>query len=135
MCEAEATFAAFPAHDGQIGILRNRAPLLCKLGIGELRLDAVGGVRRFFIDGGFAQMVRNNLIVLTQQAVAVEDLDRDEARQALDQANKTHAPTLEAQEQRRLAQQRARAQLRLAAGRDPFRLQLMVWDPKSAPRK
>ena len=114
MCEADATFAAFSAHDGQIGILHNRAPLLCKLGIGELRLDAVGGLRRFFIDGGFAQMVRNNLIVLTQQAVAAEDLDRDQARRALDQANKTPAPTLEAQEQRRLAQQRARARLRLA---------------------
>ena len=112
--EAEATFVAFAAHDGEMGIMRNRAPLLCKLGIGQLRLDAIGGVRRFFIDGGFGQMVRNKLIILTQQAVPAEDLDYDEARRALDQANKMPAPTLDAQQQRRLNQQRARAKLRLA---------------------
>ena len=33
------TQAILPAHDGQIGILTDRAPLLVKLGVGPLRLD------------------------------------------------------------------------------------------------
>jgi F-type H+-transporting ATPase subunit epsilon len=112
--EADAEFAAFPAHDGQIGILRNRAPLLCKLGIGELRLDTAEGRRQYFIDGGFAQMVHNNLIILTQQAVPAEDLDPEQARKDLADASASRAQTLEAQEARRQAQQRARAKLRIA---------------------
>lgn len=28
--ECEASFAAFPAHDGEIGIMPQRAPLLCR---------------------------------------------------------------------------------------------------------
>jgi F0F1-type ATP synthase epsilon subunit len=37
--EAEARFAALPAHDGEIGILRDRAPLLVKLDVGRLRIE------------------------------------------------------------------------------------------------
>ena len=35
--------AVIPAHDGLIGILTDRAPLLVKLGIGPLRIDLAGG--------------------------------------------------------------------------------------------
>ena len=34
--DRRAGSAVLPAHDGEIGILRGRAPLLCKLGIGVL---------------------------------------------------------------------------------------------------
>ena len=47
------TQAIVPAHDGQVGILTDRAPLLVKLGIGALQLDLAGGQRRtLFIEGG-----------------------------------------------------------------------------------
>ena len=53
--EARASSVSMPAHDGEIGILRNRAPLVCSLGIGVLRLDTDEGPQRFFVDGGFAE--------------------------------------------------------------------------------
>jgi F-type H+-transporting ATPase subunit epsilon len=111
--EAEVTSVVFPAHDGQIGVLRDRAPLLCKLGIGELRAEALDGLRRYFVDGGFAQVVHNNLIILTQEAVPAEKLDAETARQELADAVAVSAPTLEAQEKRRRDQARARAKLRI----------------------
>lgn len=111
--EAEVTSVVFPAHDGQIGVLRDRAPLLCKLGIGELRADTLDGLRRYFIDGGFAQVVHNNLIILTQEAVPAEQLDAERAREELADAVAVSAPTLEAQEKRRRDQARARAKLRI----------------------
>jgi F-type H+-transporting ATPase subunit epsilon len=64
----EATFVAFPAHDGEVGILAHRAPLLCQLGKGKLRIEKRGETLRFDIQGGFAQMVDNRLTILTENA-------------------------------------------------------------------
>jgi F-type H+-transporting ATPase subunit epsilon len=61
--------AILPAHDGMIGILTGRAPLLVKLGKGPLRIDlATGQSRTYQINGGIAQMKGDNLTVLTTQA-------------------------------------------------------------------
>ena len=84
--EADATFVAFPAHDGEVGILKDRAPLLYKMGIGVLRVETPEGNHTFFVDGGFAQMVENRLTLLTEQAKRVEEIDREGARRALAEA-------------------------------------------------
>ena len=59
-----------PAHDGQIGILTNRAPLLVRLGEGTLtaQLANNGGERAYHVRGGVAQMKGNHLTVLTEKA-------------------------------------------------------------------
>lgn len=69
--ETEASFVAFPAHDGEIGILQNRAPLLCQLGKGTLRVELGKESHRFQIEGGFAQMVDNKLTILTNDAKTI----------------------------------------------------------------
>ena len=64
MVECAATFVAFPAHDGEMGVLFNRSPLLCKLGVGRLRIEAPTENHTMYIDGGFAQVVDNRLTIL-----------------------------------------------------------------------
>src|SRR5690242_12036197 len=50
-------FVALPLSDGELGVLPGRTPLIGRLGYGELRIRSAGGTaRRFFIDGGFAQI-------------------------------------------------------------------------------
>jgi F-type H+-transporting ATPase subunit epsilon len=66
---------AFPAHDGEVGILRDRAPLLFRMGIGELRVESPEGNHVLFVAGGFAQMVDNRLTLLTEQAKRLEEID------------------------------------------------------------
>ncbi|HSK75839.1 MAG TPA: ATP synthase F1 subunit epsilon [Thermoanaerobaculia bacterium] len=112
--ETDAIFVAFPAHDGEVGILAHRAPLLYKMGIGELRVEAPEGNRRLFVDGGFAQMVDNRLTILTEQARAVEEIDRDAARRALDEARSMPSVTDAEFAARQRALRRAETQLRLA---------------------
>lgn len=69
-----------PAHDGEMGILTDRAPILVKLGLGALTIDTAEGKRKsFFVDGGVAQMKENVLTIATTEATPVEELD---ARQA-----------------------------------------------------
>ena len=71
--DAAITQAIVPAHDGLIGILSGRAPLLVKLGTGPLRLDLVGGKSQVFqVSGGVAQMKDNRLTIVTGEAKAAE---------------------------------------------------------------
>lgn len=85
--ETEATFVAFPAHDGEVGILRDRAPLLFRMGIGELRVEAPGGNQVLFVAGGFAQMVDNRLTLLTEQAKRIDEIDPAAVERALAEAH------------------------------------------------
>src|SRR5215218_285357 len=73
--------AIVPAHDGLIGILTDRAPLLVRLGLGPLRIDLAGGqTRHFLIEGGVAQMKDNRLTILTDRAVPATEIDAETAR-------------------------------------------------------
>ncbi|HEY8022734.1 MAG TPA: ATP synthase F1 subunit epsilon [Thermoanaerobaculia bacterium] len=113
--ETDASFVAFPAWDGEVGILHGRAPLLFKLGVGRLRAETPEGEQVFYVDGGFAQMVEERLTILTQQAKRPQEIDRAAAERALAQARETPAPTADAVAARQRAVERARAQLRLVS--------------------
>ena len=79
--DKEVGQVVFPAYDGKVGILTDRAPLLAKLGTGELRLTATGGQETsYFIDGGVAQMKDNKLTILTSEAIARDEIDAESAR-------------------------------------------------------
>ncbi len=113
MLECDARFAAFPAHDGEMGVLPNRAPLVCKLGIGPLRVDGTDGKQFFFIDGGFAQMLNNRLTILTEQARKVEELDAASAQRSLTDAMAMKVSDDAAFASRNRAVQSARVQKRM----------------------
>lgn len=68
--EGEVDSVVAPAFDGQVGILQHHAPMVTLLGHGELRLSGGGGDRRFEVEGGFLQVVDDNVRVVTEQATA-----------------------------------------------------------------
>jgi len=113
--EVEARSVVFPAHDGEMGILTGRAPLLCQLGIGPLKVEAEGESHLFMIDGGFAQMVDNNLTILTEHAREPSEIDLAAARKALEDAMARKASSADEYEERGKDIQRARAQLKVAS--------------------
>jgi F-type H+-transporting ATPase subunit epsilon len=116
--EAEAfngtiTQAILPAHDGQMGILTDRSPLLVKLGTGPLRVDAAGGQSQyFFIDGGIAQMKDNKLTILTQESTPATALDAAAAQAEYDAAVAKQAtgPAETFARQRQMARARGKQQ-------------------------
>jgi F-type H+-transporting ATPase subunit epsilon len=107
-----ADFVALPMYDGELGVLPGRAPLIGRLGSGELRLRHGSTSDRYFIDGGFAQVRNNQVTVLTQQAVKAEAIDQEAAERALEAPVGVVTP--ESGQQRTSAKERARAQLRVA---------------------
>jgi F-type H+-transporting ATPase subunit epsilon len=107
--------AIIPAHDGLLGILTDRAPLLVKLGVGPLRIDMAGGQQRFFlIDGGIAQMKDNNLTVLTTLATPASELDAQTARAEFAEATARKASDPKSMEEREHQLEKARAAQALA---------------------
>ena len=113
LLDEPADFVALPLYDGEIGILPGRAPLVGRLGYGELRIRHGGQTRRFFVDGGFVQVRANVVSVLTPKALKAEEISADAATRALEAAQ-VPGKTPEQQDAQLKAQERARAQLRIA---------------------
>lgn len=66
--EGETDSVVAPAYDGEVGILTGHAPMMTLLGKGTLRLGAGGGGQRFSVEGGFLQVVDNQVRVVTDRA-------------------------------------------------------------------
>ena len=66
--EGETDSVVAPAYDGEVGILTGHAPMMTLLGKGTLRLGAGGGPRSFSVEGGFLQVVDNQVRVVTDRA-------------------------------------------------------------------
>ena len=112
LLDEPADFVALPMYDGELGVLPGRAPLIGRLGCGELRVRRGENTRRFYVDAGFAQVRDNVVTVLTGHAVPAAELSAAAAEQALEAALK---PATGAELEEHLKQQqRARAQLRVA---------------------
>ena len=110
------TQAILPAHDGEIGIMTDRAPLLVKLGQGRLHLDLQGGQkRRLYVEGGIAQMKDNQLTVLTQMAVPSDEISADAARAEFSEASAQRIVDDKSFDDRQRRLQRARSMQELAS--------------------
>lgn len=74
--DGDAESVVAPAFDGEVGILTGHAPMMTLLGKGQLRVSgavtAGAEARRFTVEGGFLQVVDNQVRVVTEKAAAVE---------------------------------------------------------------
>jgi F-type H+-transporting ATPase subunit epsilon len=113
--ETQAEFVALPLYDGEIGIAPGRAPLIGRLGYGELRVTSSGQTQRFYVDGGFVQVADNVVSVLTNRSLPATAIDRAAAEEQLSAARARKANSEELLAIRDRLERQARAQLRLAA--------------------
>lgn len=119
----DVTYASVPAWDGLFGVLPGRAPILAKLGMGELRVDfpdaksAQGGSRSYYVEGGFARMEGERLTILAERATPSEELNAAAAEAELKAATAMPATGEAARAQRQQAVERAQAKLTLARSR------------------
>jgi len=110
-------FVALPLFDGELGVLHGRAPLIGRLGFGELRTQAGGVVHRYFVDGGFAQVRDDVVTVLTARALPAASIDIEAARTDLVRARE-HVATSEVERaEKTRSMERARALIHVASRR------------------
>ncbi|MBC7784354.1 MAG: ATP synthase F1 subunit epsilon [Burkholderiales bacterium] len=104
-----------PAHDGLLGILTGRAPILVKLGLGALTVDTVDNKRLvFFVDGGVAQVKDDVLTIATTEATPVTQLDSAQAAKELAEATAARVGENIPAELRERSIRRAKKKLELA---------------------
>jgi F-type H+-transporting ATPase subunit epsilon len=81
--DAPTTFVALPLFDGEVGVAPGHAPMIGRLGYGELRIGHEPTDQRIYVDGGFVQVADNVVSVLTNRAVPADELDGNAAAEQL----------------------------------------------------
>lgn len=104
-----------PGHDGLVGILTNRAPLLMRVDIGPMQIDLPGGRQlHYFVEGGVAQMRENQLTVITNTAIPSGEISPAEAEAELQKAQAMPFEGRENRDARARALKRAHGKLAVA---------------------
>src|SRR5918992_363448 len=105
---------------GSIGLLAHHAPLMAILEPTELRLyKSDSDVVRFAQGEGYLQVVENSALVLVEEAIAPDDIDRSSIESRLKEAQEAVERAEEDSEERARAQrevQRYEAFLEVAGG-------------------
>ncbi len=74
-------FVKLPTIDNALGILQNHSPTLVELDIGKLRITKADGQKKyFFVPGGIAQVMPDEVIILTEFIEHAEDIDLTQAQ-------------------------------------------------------
>jgi F-type H+-transporting ATPase subunit epsilon len=114
VCDEPADFVALPLYDGELGVAAGHSPMIGRLGYGELRIKVEDRVTRFYVEGGFVEVLRDVVSVLTQRAVPADQLDAAVAAERLRTALARPAKGPEMMELRDRAVAQARAEQRVA---------------------
>lgn len=102
---------------GSFGVLADHAPMIAELQTSILAVtDANNKSIRFAIDGGFFEVMANNVVVLTDNCVKEGEVDIEKAKAEKDSAEKAIAKggTAGEKEKAQIALKRANTWLRLA---------------------
>jgi F-type H+-transporting ATPase subunit epsilon len=91
LLDEPVTSVEIPGRDGYLGILPDHAPLLGQLGAGLLSFSSAtdNGDRMLVVDGGFIEVMDNHVRVLAEHAEFGRDIDLEEARRRLAEAQRT----------------------------------------------
>jgi F-type H+-transporting ATPase subunit epsilon len=106
----EATMVIARTVEGEVGVLKDHAPLLSLLTDATVEITADGGEKIFaVVDGGFISVANNRVSILSERAILAEDVNVDEARAELEEAQALVGQDDDAEQRVRRAEARIRA--------------------------
>jgi F-type H+-transporting ATPase subunit epsilon len=114
----DVTSFSAPGVMGGFQVLRNHAPLLSNIAVGEVKVvDAAGSESRYATSGGFVEVHENKLVMLAETAERSDEIDVTRAEAARERARKRIADKEAGTdiERARLALHRALNRLKVAA--------------------
>ena len=83
--DSNAEEVILPSSTGQLGILRDHAPLLTALDIGVMRVRTDKEWTPIVLMGGFAEVENNELTILVNGAEEASSIDKEEAQKELEE--------------------------------------------------
>nr|YP_009237956.1 ATP synthase CF1 epsilon subunit [Pseudomuriella schumacherensis]AMO01382.1 ATP synthase CF1 epsilon subunit [Pseudomuriella schumacherensis] len=75
-----------PTETGEMGVLKNHAPIITGLDVGAMLVRTKDEWNSFAIMGGFAVVKKNKVTILANEAESAEKIDTDEAKNAFESA-------------------------------------------------
>ncbi len=105
----EATMVIAKTAEGDIGILRNHAPVLSVMVEGAVEIQTEGETVVAAVDAGFLSMAANRVSILTEHAELSGDIDVEAARAELEKYQGADEDDEEAQAAIRRAEARIKA--------------------------
>lgn len=85
LVSSEAEMVVVPGVEGEMGFLKDHAPLVSVLADGVVRVTPLDGgdVARYALQGGYVEVGGGKVIILADRAVAVSDIDVEKVRGTL----------------------------------------------------
>jgi len=81
-----------PGAEGDLGVLPGHSPLIATVRPGVIAIHEDTAIKeRIFVAGGFCDISPSHCTVLAEEAVRVEDIDRNAAEQRLEAAKQAEA--------------------------------------------
>ena len=104
--EAEVTSIRLPACTGEMEVLPGHAAIISSVANGELTYTCPGQVpQSLFVGGGFLQVEKDDVLLVTDTALTVDEIDTHSVEQALERAQaafRDSASVLDREEQAKL---------------------------------
>lgn len=79
--DADASFVALPAYEGEMGILPGHTEIMMQLTPGVVRYETPSGTQKVDVMGGFAEVVNNIVEVFVEETELQHQLISEEQRQ------------------------------------------------------
>jgi F-type H+-transporting ATPase subunit epsilon len=111
----KASSVTIPMDDGQLGILPGRAPMIGRLGYGPMKIETTDGAQSYFIEGGFVQVTREAVNVLTDQLLTIDSISKPESEAQLEEALAMPSTSVELIQIKEKAVRRARAKVAITS--------------------
>ena len=113
--EGEARMVVVPGYDGELAFMKGHAAFVGAIGTGALRVeDASGTERRWFLQGGVAQVLNDEVVVLADRIQPADEVDKAAAEADLKAALGEVPTTDETFDARDRMLDSARARIRVA---------------------
>jgi F-type H+-transporting ATPase subunit epsilon len=78
----EVSFVKMPAIDEALGVLQSHSPTLVELDIGKLRITKADGQKEyFFVPGGIAQVMPDEVVILTEFIEHADEINIKQAQE------------------------------------------------------
>lgn len=104
----EVEMVVVPGAEGDFGVLPGHTPVISTVRPGVIYIFKGGSVKtRIFVAGGFAEVTAERCTVLSEEAVPLDDIDREQVEKDLQIANGDIADAGDNTTERALAEQRA----------------------------
>lgn len=83
----EASFVVLPAAEGEMGVLPQHEPVVTTLNAGSARVTVDGETepQKFVVEGGYAEVEADKVIILANHAIAVAEIDAEAVKADLNE--------------------------------------------------